>query len=89
MREELAAAVLAGSAAVFLLLGLVHLAYTALTPKFSPRDRELEARLKLDSPIISKRLHHLPVLPDDLVRTLDEAVRVLRPAGGSSWSSFG
>lgn len=55
MRAQLAAALIAGSAAVVLLLGLLHLALLVLTPKFSPRDRELEARLKVVSPVISKQ----------------------------------
>lgn len=31
--------------------------------------------------VVQGGLHHLPTLPDDLVRTLDEARRVLRPGG--------
>jgi hypothetical protein len=50
----LAQSLIAASAVIILLLGTVHLVYTFTSNKFSPRDQELEARLKLISPIISK-----------------------------------
>jgi hypothetical protein len=55
VRPQVGAALIAGSAAVVLLLGLVHLAYLVLTPRFRPRDAELEARLKVVSPVITRQ----------------------------------
>jgi hypothetical protein len=43
------------SAAIILLLGLLHLAYTYTGDKFHPRDADLLARLKTTSPVISRR----------------------------------
>jgi hypothetical protein len=44
--------ILASSTIVFL-LGSLHLYFTFFSHKFSPRDRELEARLRTVSPVIS------------------------------------
>jgi hypothetical protein len=56
MRDvPLAAGLIAASAMIVLSLGLLHLALTGLTSKFKPRDPELEARLKLVSPVISSQ----------------------------------
>jgi hypothetical protein len=44
----------AGSAAIILLLGLVHLLYTFYGPKLLPRDRELQARMQEVSPVITR-----------------------------------
>jgi hypothetical protein len=45
---------LAASAAVILLLGLVHLLYTFHGPKLLPRDPELQARMSEVSPVITR-----------------------------------
>jgi hypothetical protein len=45
---------IAGSAAIILLLGLVHLLYTFRGPKLHPRDPELRARLEAVSPVITR-----------------------------------
>ena len=42
------------SAAIILLLGLVHLLYTFRGPKLHPRDPELRARLEAVSPVITR-----------------------------------
>jgi len=44
---------IAASAAVMLLLGLLHLVYTFRGPKLHPRDAELTARMMAVSPVIS------------------------------------
>jgi hypothetical protein len=44
----------AGSAAILLLLGLLHLLYTFYGPKLLPRDRALQARMQEVSPVISR-----------------------------------
>jgi hypothetical protein len=44
----------AASAAILLLLGLIHLLYTFRGNKLHPRDPALEARLKEVSPVISR-----------------------------------
>jgi len=46
---------LAASAAITLLLGLVHLLYTYHGPKLRPRDRELQARMEQVSPVITRQ----------------------------------
>ena len=46
-------AFMAASAAVILLLGLVHLLYTFRGPKLHPRDPELTAKMMAGSPVIS------------------------------------
>ncbi len=51
----LAQSLLLASATVILLLGSPHLAYTVVSKKFSPRDSDLEARLKAVSPVISRQ----------------------------------
>ena len=50
----IAAYLMAGSAAVPLALGLLHLLYTFRGPKFHPRDRELLQRMSEVSPVISR-----------------------------------
>jgi len=45
---------IAASAAVILLLGLVHLLYTFRGSKLHPRDSELKAKLMAVSPVISR-----------------------------------
>ena len=42
------------SAAVILALGIIHLLYTFRGPKLMPRDRELQARMREVSPVISR-----------------------------------
>jgi hypothetical protein len=44
----------AASAAILLLLGLLHLVYTFYGPKLLPRDRALQARMQEVSPVISR-----------------------------------
>ncbi len=46
---------LAAGALVILVLGTAHLFMTFASNKFSPRDSELEARLKLVAPVISSQ----------------------------------
>jgi len=46
---------IAASAAIILLLGLIHLLYTFYGPKFLPRDRELQARMQEVSPVITRQ----------------------------------
>jgi xanthosine utilization system XapX-like protein len=43
------------SAAIIMLLGLLHLAFTYFGNKFHPRDNDLLARLKTTSPVISRQ----------------------------------
>lgn len=50
----LASSLIAASATIILLLGLIHLLYTFHGPKLHPRDPELEARLKAVSPVITR-----------------------------------
>ena len=50
----LAQSLLAASAAIFFVLGTIHLVYTFASNKFSPRDAALEARLREVSPVISR-----------------------------------
>jgi len=50
-----APALVALSAAIILLLGLLHLLYTFRGPKLRPRDAELEARMKEVSPVITRQ----------------------------------
>lgn len=49
----LASSLIAASAAIILLLGLIHLVYTFSGTKLHPRDAALQARLKEVSPIIT------------------------------------
>src|SRR5713101_6376960 len=50
----LAASLVAASATVILLLGLIHLLYTFRGHKLHPRDAQLEARLREVSPVITR-----------------------------------
>jgi hypothetical protein len=50
----LAQILIAASAAIALGLGSLHLLFTFTTNKFSPRDPELEERLKRVSPVITR-----------------------------------
>ena len=45
---------IAGSATIILLLGLLHLLYTFSGPKLLPRDRDLKKRMEEVSPVISR-----------------------------------
>jgi hypothetical protein len=45
---------IAASAAIILLLGLIHLLYTFRGGKLHPRDADLETRMKEISPVISR-----------------------------------
>jgi hypothetical protein len=45
---------IAGSAAIFMLLGLIHLVYTFNGVKLLPRDRDLRARMQEVSPVITR-----------------------------------
>jgi hypothetical protein len=45
----------AASAGVILLLGLLHLLYTFHGPKLLPRDRELQTRMQEVSPVITRQ----------------------------------
>lgn len=46
---------IAASATVVLLLGLLHLLYTFYGPKLLPRDRELQVRMQEVSPVITRQ----------------------------------
>ena len=46
---------IAGSAAIILLLGLLHLLYTFSGPKLLPRDRELQVRMQEASPVLTRQ----------------------------------
>ena len=52
--NQLAPFLLAGSAAVLLALGLIHLLYTFRGPKLHPRDKELLQRMSVVAPVISR-----------------------------------
>ena len=54
MLSTLAPFFIAGSAAIAMLLGLVHLLYTFHGPKLHPRDRDLKTRLEEALPVISR-----------------------------------
>ena len=45
----------AGSSAIVLVLGLMHLLYTFYGPKLLPRDRELQVRMQEVSPVITRQ----------------------------------
>jgi hypothetical protein len=49
-----ASSLVAASAAIILLLGLIHLLYTFRGPKLRPRDAALETRMKEVSPVITR-----------------------------------
>ena len=46
---------IAVSAAILLLLGLIHLLYTFYGPKLLPRDRDLQSRMQQVSPVITRQ----------------------------------
>jgi hypothetical protein len=50
----LAPSLVAASAAIILLLGLIHLLYTFHGPKLHPRDAALETRMKEVSPVLTR-----------------------------------
>lgn len=52
--SQLAPYFLTGSAAIVLLLGLLHLLYTFHGPKLLPREAELRERMSLVSPVITR-----------------------------------
>ena len=52
--NALASSFIAGSAAIIMLLGLIHLVYTFHGPKLMPRDRDLQARMREVSPVITR-----------------------------------
>jgi hypothetical protein len=52
--SQLAPFLLAGSAAVLLALGLIHLMYTFRGSKLRPRDKELLQRMSVVPPVISR-----------------------------------
>ncbi len=51
----IASFLIAASAAIILVLGLIHLLYTLRGRKLHPRDPELEARLRVVSPVITRQ----------------------------------
>ena len=53
--NTIASLLVAGSAAIVLLFGLIHLLYTFSGPKLLPRDSELQARMKEVSPVITRQ----------------------------------
>jgi hypothetical protein len=53
--NTVAASLVAASAAIILLLGLIHLLYTFYGPKLLPRDRELQTRMQQVSPVITRQ----------------------------------
>ena len=54
MLSRLAPLLIAASAAIILLLGLIHLLHTFYGPKLLPRDRDLKARMEEVSPVITR-----------------------------------
>ena len=52
--SDLGAALIAFSAAILLVLGLIHLLYTFRGNKLFPRDADLAARMQVVSPVISR-----------------------------------
>jgi hypothetical protein len=54
MTTPLASSLIAASAAIILLLGLVHLLYTFSGPKLHPRDADLRERMQTVSPVITR-----------------------------------
>jgi len=54
MKNTISSMLIAASAAVILLLGLVHLLYTFRGPLLHPSDAELTAKMMTVSPIISR-----------------------------------
>jgi len=53
--NNLAPYLLSASAAILLLLGVLHLLYTFYGPKLLPRDPELQQRMNSVSPVISRQ----------------------------------
>ena len=53
--STIAPSLVVASAAIVLLLGLMHLRYTFYGPKLLPRDRELHARMQEVSPVITRQ----------------------------------
>lgn len=53
--NTIASSLVAVSAAMILLLGLVHLLYTFHGPKLLPRDPELQTRMQQVSPVITRQ----------------------------------
>ena len=54
MLSTLAPLLIAGSAAIVMSLGLIHLLYTVRGTKLLPRDRDLKARMEEVSPVITR-----------------------------------
>lgn len=52
--QSVASTFVVASAAIILLLGLVHLAFTFRGSKLLPRDRDLQARMTAVSPVITR-----------------------------------
>jgi hypothetical protein len=52
--STLAPWLIAGSAAIMMLLGFIHPLYTFHGPKLLPRDRDLKARMQEVSPVITR-----------------------------------
>ena len=53
--NAIAPLLVAASAAISLLLGLIHLLYTFYDPKLLPRDPELQTRMQQISPVITRQ----------------------------------
>ena len=53
--NAIASFLVVASAAIILLLGLLHLLYTFSGPKLLPRDSELQIRMKEVSPVITRQ----------------------------------
>jgi hypothetical protein len=53
--STIASSLVAVSAAIILLLGLIHLLYTFYGPKLLPRDPELQTRMQQVSPVITSQ----------------------------------
>ena len=54
MLRMLQSNLVAAAAAIFLVLGCLHLAYTFIGPKFDPRDAALKLRMQEVSPVITR-----------------------------------
>jgi hypothetical protein len=52
--NALAPSLIAASAAIILLLGLIHVVYTFRGSKLHPRDADLHAQMKAGSPVITR-----------------------------------
>ena len=55
MNNAIAPSLVAASAAIVLLLGLLHLLYTFYGAKLSPRDLELRTRMQQVAPVITRQ----------------------------------